>query len=127
MLRNLLQGTATEDHQMAVQEGQLSREHSLKSKSPSPHPYPVTACGDYWWRHGGSCLCFAFGEREGSSPPFLTWFVVCLVSWRFLLYFCVFLRGLRLYLMRAYACLMVIEIICYEHSSMCCIHRILFL
>lgn len=31
-----------------------------------------------------------FGEREGSSPPFLTWFVVCLVSWRFLLYFCVF-------------------------------------
>ncbi|KAH9699124.1 hypothetical protein KPL71_024223 [Citrus sinensis] len=65
MLKNLLQGTATEDHQMAVQEGQLSREHSLKSKPPSPHPSPVTACGDYWWRHGGSCLCFAFEEREG--------------------------------------------------------------
>ncbi|KAH9699126.1 hypothetical protein KPL71_024223 [Citrus sinensis] len=45
MLKNLLQGTATEDHQMAVQEGQLSREHSLKSKPPSPHPSPVTACG----------------------------------------------------------------------------------
>lgn len=42
----------------------------------------------------------------------------CFLAFSFVL-LC-FLRGLRLYLMRAYACLMVIEIICYEHSSMCC-------
>ncbi|GAY56031.1 hypothetical protein CUMW_168690 [Citrus unshiu] len=41
MLKNPLQET-TEDHRMATREGQLSRKHSLKSKSCSLHPSPVT-------------------------------------------------------------------------------------
>lgn len=120
MLKNLLQETATEDHHTAVQEGQLSREHSLKSKSPSPHPSPVTRM---WWllvEAWRFLLVFCVWIKRGVKSTFfyMVCHLSCFLAFSFVL-LC-FLHGLHLYLMRTYACLMVIEIICYEQCSMCC-------
>lgn len=72
MLKNPLQETAAEDHHMAVQEGQLSRKHSLKCKSPSLHPSPVTRVWGLLAEAWRFWLVLWVWIREVSSPLFLT-------------------------------------------------------